>query len=66
MDIKIGTKIKIINMNNEPQYNGKIGIVTFLDSMNQIHGTWGGCALLETDEFTIIENCDEENNSVEN
>lgn len=61
MELKVGIKIKIINMNGEPNYNGKVGNVTFIDSMKQIHGTWGGCALLETDEFIIIENCSCEN-----
>lgn len=60
MDVKVGTKIKIINMVNEPQYNGKTGVVTFIDSMKQIHGTWGGCALLESDEYLIIDKDNED------
>lgn len=50
-----GDKIRIIRMEGEPQYTGKIGIVEFVDDENQIHGTWGGCALIPgVDEFEII------------
>ncbi len=52
----IGKKIRIINMEGEPQYSGKEGIVNFVDDMGQLHGTWGGCAILpESDTFNIIE-----------
>ncbi|MCM1556730.1 MAG: hypothetical protein NC087_04270 [Anaeroplasma bactoclasticum] len=60
MDVKIGSLIKIIKMDGNPYYNGKIGIVTYIDSMNQLHGTWGGCAVLYTDVFVVLrENTDE-------
>ena len=53
--IKIGDKIKIIHMEGEPQYDGKEGIVHCVDSIGQIHGSWGGCALiLDVDKFEII------------
>ena len=52
----IGKKIKIINMLGEPNYAGKEGIVTYIDDIGQIHGTWGGLAILpEVDTFEIIE-----------
>jgi len=54
MKVKIGDQIRIINMKGEPKYSNKIGVVTFIDSMKQIHGTWGGCALLPTDLFIVI------------
>lgn len=54
-DVKIGDKIRIIDMKGEPEYAGKIGIVKHIDSIGQIHGTWGGCALQpENDEYEII------------
>ena len=54
--IKIGTKIKIIYMDGEPQYTGRNGIVTHIDDAGQIHGTWGGCAIVpEVDDFEILE-----------
>ena len=33
-------------MEGEEEYNGKEGIVTSIDDVGQIHGTWGGCALI--------------------
>lgn len=52
---KVGDKIRIISMQDEPSYNGKEGVVEFIDDANQIHGTWGGCALIpEIDVFEII------------
>ena len=36
--------------------NGKDSVeVTYIDSMNQLHGTWGGLAIIpEIDKFEII------------
>lgn len=54
-NIKIGDKIKIISMFSEPQYTGKEGEVTHIDDIGQIHGTWGGCALIpKYDNFVVI------------
>lgn len=53
--VKVGDWIRIIYMDGEPQYTGKEGAITHIDSMGQIHGTWGGCALIpETDRFEIV------------
>ena len=56
---KIGDKIRIIHMkdrylpNNE--YDGKEGYVTSIDDMGQLHGTWGGLAVIpEEDEFIVL------------
>lgn len=55
MKVQIGDKIEIIEMNGEPQYTGKEGIVSRIDDMGQIHGSWGGCALIpECDIFKVI------------
>ncbi len=55
MEVKVGDIIKIIKMEDEDEYNGKEGIVTSIDDMGQIHGTWGGCAIiLEKDVIEII------------
>ena len=62
MKVKVGDKIRIIDMKGEPHYNGKEGVVDHIDSLNQIHGSWGGLAIVpEEDEFEII-NSDKENN----
>ena len=42
---KKGDTIRIIEMKGEPRYTGKIGTVEHVDSIGQIHGTWGGCAI---------------------
>ena len=55
MKVKVGDKIRIIHMKGESNYDGKEGIVTLIDDIGQIHGTWGGCALnLNIDHFIII------------
>lgn len=53
--VKLGDKIRIINMVGEPQYCGREGFVTHIDDAGQIHGTWGGCAIIPNDDqFEII------------
>ena len=41
-------------MFGESEYSGKEGIVTSIDDMGQIHGTWGGCALVSGDDYVIL------------
>lgn len=54
---QIGDTIKIIYMKGEPQYCGRIGVIEHIDSMGQLHGTWGGCAVIPyEDEFEVINN----------
>ena len=54
--IDVGDKIRIINMKGEPRYTGKEGVVEYIDDIGQLHGTWGGCAIIPNeDEFIIIE-----------
>ena len=54
--VNIGDKIKIIHMEGESHYKGREGIDTHIDDAGQIHGTWGGCAIVsEVDEFIILE-----------
>lgn len=56
MDYQIGDKIRIIKMFEEPEYDGKVGIIEHIDDAGQIHGTWGGCALIPNiDKFEVIE-----------
>lgn len=55
MNYEVGTKIKIINMNGEPQYTGKEGIIKSIDDAGQLHGSWGGLAIIPgEDSFEII------------
>ena len=53
--LKINDTIKIIKMEGEPQYTDREGIVTHIDDAGQIHGTWGGCAVIpEVDTYIIV------------
>ena len=65
LNVKIGDKIRIIEMKDEPHYTEREGVVKYIDDAEQIHGTWGGCALIpDLDEYVIVsEDYDEENDS---
>ena len=53
--IEVGDKIIINYMKDEPDYWGREGIVTSIDSMGYLHGTWGGLAVLPNeDDYTLI------------
>ena len=60
--VKKGDTIRIIRMNDyggkdlqARMYNGRSGVVEYIDSLGQLHGTWGGLALIpEVDEFQIV------------
>ena len=61
--VKLGDKIRIIEMKGEPEYTGKLGEVTVIDSIGQLHGTWGGLAIIpEEDTFEIIKENENGNN----
>jgi len=45
-NIVVGDELEIVHMDGEPQYSGRTGKVTRIDDAGQIHGTWGGCALI--------------------
>jgi hypothetical protein len=45
MQFNVGYKIKIVEMIEEPQYTGKVGIIQYIDDIGQLHGTWGGLAI---------------------
>ena len=54
---EVNDKILIVEMADEPQYTGRVGIITHIDDAGQIHGTWGGCALIPgIDTFKVIKN----------
>lgn len=56
-DVKIGDVIKIIHLDGEDnKYDGKQGIVKAIDDLGQLHGTWGGLAVIPgVDEFEKVE-----------
>lgn len=52
---KVGDKIHIVNMDGEPDYKGREGVIEHIDDIGQLHGTWGGCGILPSvDEYYII------------
>ena len=57
--VNVGDKIRIISMEDvrANDYNGKEGVVEYIDSIGQLHGTWGGLAVIpECDTFVVIKN----------
>lgn len=58
--VEIGDTIRINYMEGEPDYTGREGIVKSIDDVGQIHGTFGGCAVIPgIDSFTVIKKRDE-------
>lgn len=53
--MKPGDCIRIDSMEGEPQYSGKQGVVEYVDDIGQLHGTWGGLAVIPgVDKFTKV------------
>ena len=60
--VKIGDTIQIIRMNDDGgkdlqarMYNGRSGVVQHIDSIGQLHGSWGGLAVVPgVDEYNIL------------
>lgn len=57
---KVGDTIKIIHLKGKDnRYDGKTGKVELIDGIGQLHGTWGGLAVIpEEDEFIVIGRAD--------
>ena len=63
INVKIGDIIRIIRMEDAGGRDtqaaggaGRTGTVEFIDSIGQLHGTWGGLAIIpEVDDFEIVE-----------
>ena len=54
-EFKVGSTVKIISMAGEPEYTGKVGKITKIDDAGQLHGTWGGLALIPGDDkFELV------------
>ena len=60
---KVGDKIRIVRMDdaNGTYYqasmmNGKEGVIELIDGSGQLHGTWGGLAVIPgLDMYEVIE-----------
>lgn len=56
MEVKVGDKIRILHMDGEMNYDGAEGVVRRIDDMGQLHGSWGGLAVIpDLDRFEVIE-----------
>ena len=54
-EVKVGDMIQILDMRGEMSYTNKVGTITKIDDRRQIHGTWGGCAVLPgVDKYKLI------------
>lgn len=54
--MKVGDRIRIVEMKGEPIYSGREGVITSIDDMGQLHGTWGGLAVQpENDTIKLIQ-----------
>lgn len=52
---KVGDTIRIVEMEGEPSYSGRVGVVELVDDIGQIHGSWGGLAIQpENDRYEIL------------
>ncbi len=61
--VRIGDRIRIVRMDDNGgkdvhagDYNGRIGIVEHIDSLGQLHGSWGGLAVIPgTDKYEPLD-----------
>lgn len=60
MKAKVGDTIRIIHLKGEDcKYDSRTGVVNHIDDMGQLHGTWGGLAVIpEEDSFEVIDEKD--------
>lgn len=60
--MKVGDKVRIIRLNDNGgtdwqarEYSGREGTITHIDDLGQLHGTWGGLAIIpDEDEFEVL------------
>lgn len=64
--VKVGDTIRITRMSDQggkdwpaTAYNGREGVVEVIDGIGQLHGTWGGLAVIPgEDDFIVIQRAD--------
>lgn len=63
-EVNVGDTIRIVRMDDNGgrdlqarSYNGRTGVVETVDSLGQLHGTWGGLAVIPgVDKYEFIKN----------
>ena len=50
----LGKRILIKYMEGEPRYTNRTGVVTHVDDLGQLHGTWGGLAAIPNHDLLEI------------
>ena len=53
---KIGDRIRIIKMKGEDNYNSREGVIEYIDGLDQLHGTWGGLAIIPAEDLIEVIN----------
>nr|DAO74596.1 MAG TPA: protein of unknown function (DUF4314) [Caudoviricetes sp.] len=56
--VKVGDRIRILHLRDENgRYDGREGTVEFIDDIGQLHGTWGGLAVIPgVVSFKVVRN----------
>lgn len=60
--VNIGDRIRIVRMDDDGgrdthagDYDGRVGVVGHIDSLGQLHGSWGGLAVIPgVDGYEVI------------
>ena len=61
-EAEIGDFIEIIELKDEEGYEHRTGWVTHIDALGQLHGTWGGLAIIPSeDKFKIYKEVKHDN-----
>lgn len=56
MELKVGQKIKILDMYNNDSYNNRVGTITRVGELGELYGTWGKLPILpNVDLYVIVE-----------
>lgn len=56
IDFKPGMKVRIIHLEGEDnRYDGREGVIEYVDAIGQLHGSWGGLAIIpDADDFEVL------------
>ena len=57
MKYEVGMMLLIVHIVDALEdYSGRVGVITHIDDIGQLHGTWGSLALVpELDDFIVLE-----------